>query len=265
MALSTAIEDLASGMRLFRYWGYAAILKIQLENQKTSLSVLWGPLTVFFVASILSLVWAQILDVESPVDYFFYILIGFTLWSLLISRLVNRAVASLSNRSGELSLAIKPISVLSLEDIAYCFLNLFLTLPFVIIAAVYHYGLNIELMGWFVLGLVLTWVTAVGLCMTIGILAYFYRDILHLIKAFMRLGFLVTPIIWKPERLGEYAYLVWYNPFHSYIDFCRAPLMGQMPHPNSIMIVFAITLTLSVLGLIALSMSAEKIRLRVFS
>lgn len=264
MSIGIALHDLATGLKLFRYWGYAALIKVQLEHQKTSISVLWGPLTVFFVAGVLSVVWAQVLDVEKPADYFFYILIGFTIWSLLLSRLVNRAVPSLSRRSGELSHAIKPICIFPLEDIAYSFLHFFITLPFVLAVSFGYFGFSLYLFLVFLVGLVLTSITALALCMTLGIVGYFFRDILQIIKAVMRLGFLITPIIWRPERLGEYEYLVWYNPFYSFIEFCRAPLMGQMPHTNSIIIVFSITAVLAILGLVVMSMSIHTVRLRAF-
>ena len=127
-----------------------------------------------------------------------------------------------------------------------------------------YFGFSLYLFLVFLVGLVLTSITALALCMTLGIVGYFFRDILQIIKAVMRLGFLITPIIWRPERLGEYEYLVWYNPFYSFIEFCRAPLMGQMPHTNSIIIVFSITAVLAILGLVVMSMSIHTVRLRAF-
>lgn len=264
MSVKFALNDATQSASLVRYWLYSAFIKLQIEHKKTFLSVLWEPLTVFFVASTLAVVWSQILGIRDPIDYFFYILIGFSIWSLLIAKLINRGVASLSNRSAELTVSAKPISILPLEDIAYSFLNFFTTAPFLLVLSIYYYGFSIGLIGVFILGLILTWVTALGLCLTLGVLAFFYRDVMQLIKAVMRLGFLVTPIIWKPERLGEYEVFVWLNPFYSFIDFCRAPLMGEMPHYNSIVIASCLAVGLIFTGFIVLSLAGEKVRRGVF-
>ena len=265
MSIKVAINDLAQSARLTKYWLYSAFIRLQIEHKRTFLSVLWEPLTVFFVAAILSLVWSQILVVEDLFDYFFYILVGFSVWSLLIAKLINRAVASLSNRSFELTTSAKPICLLPLEEIAYSFLNFFTTAPFLLALSIYYYGFSFSAIGLFFLGLLLTWITALGLCLTLGVFAFFYRDVMQIIRAVMRLGFLVTPIIWKPERLGEYEKYVWFNPFYSYIDFCRAPLMGQAPHPNSVFIAFGLSISLILLGFIVLSMAGKGVRRRVFS
>ena len=37
---------------------------------------------------------------------------------------------------------------------------------------------------------------------------------------------LLTPVLWKPEMLGEYASLVYYNPFTYFIGIIRNDLIG---------------------------------------
>lgn len=265
MPSNFAIRDLTRSMILTRYWCYSAFVKLQIEHKKTFLSLLWEPVTVFFVASTLSLVWSEILDVENPAEYFIYILTGFAVWSLLIAKLVNRGVASLSSRSNELTTSSKPVSLLPLEDIAYSFLNFFLAAPFILIVSIYYYGFSIKFIGVFIVGLFLIWLTAIGLCLTLGVLAFFFRDVLQLVKAVMRLGFLITPIIWKPERLGEYESLIWINPFYSYIDICRAPLMGHWPHQNSIYIATGLSISLCVFAFFVLNYAGRNIRTGVFN
>lgn len=265
MSENFAIKDFSKSIALRRYWVFMALVKLKLDHRKTVFSVLWEPITVFFVATVLSLVWSQILDIDDGLDYFFYILIGFWLWSLLFAKLVNRGVSSLSNRANELALSAKPISALPLEDVTYSFFNFFLALPFVMIAAIWHYGTSIELVGTFFIGLILVWITGLSLCLTLGVLGFFIRDVLPFISAIMRLGFLTTPIIWKPQRLGELEHLIWYNPFYSYLDICRSSLMGKAPALKSIYVASALSVMLAFVAFIVLSLFGEKIRREVFT
>jgi len=154
--------------------------------------------------------------------------------------------------------------VLALEDITYSFLNYFTALPFILLLCMYEYGLDLISLLTLLLGLSLIWLTALGLCMTLGVLAFFFRDVLELVKAVMRLGFLVTPIIWVPSRLEGYEYLVWFNPFYSYIDLCRSALLGQTPHINSIFISLTLSVVLNLIGFVVLTSFGDNIRTKVF-
>jgi len=265
MIKNFAIKDIIMAFRLYRYWMFCAFIKLKLSHHKTSFSFFWEAVSVFFVSTVLSIVWTRVLEVESPLDYFFYVLTGLAIWSLLISKLINKGVSSLSLRSKELQKSVRPVSILALEDITYSFLAFFSALPFVVAACVFFYGTNINFILLFVIGVVLTWLTAVGLCMTLGVLAFFVRDVLELVKAVMRLGFLVTPIIWRPSRLGEYEHLVWLNPFYSFVDICRAPLIGEWPHLNSLIIASCTSVVLLVLGFVTLAIFGNRIRVRAFS
>jgi lipopolysaccharide transport system permease protein len=43
----------------------------------------------------------------------------------------------------------------------------------------------------------------------------------------MQIAFFVTPIMWKPEQLtGERQFIVDGNPFATFIDLTRTPLLG---------------------------------------
>jgi len=258
------VNDLIEGAKLYRFWFYSAYVKLQLEHQKTRLSFLWEPITVFFVAIVISTVWSRILQVESKADYFFYVLIGFSLWSLLIAKLVNRAMSALARRSSELNAVARPISWLYLEEIGYSFLNFFVAFPFIFIASSIYFELGVVGICQLILGLLLVWLAAMGLCFSLGVLVFFFRDLLHIVNAVMRLGFLITPIIWRPERLGEYEYLVVYNPFYSFIDICRAPLMASEPRPESWLIAIGITITLLAMGFLVQAIFNESIRRKIF-
>ena len=49
----------------------------------------------------------------------------------------------------------------------------------------------------------------------------------------------LTPIMWRPEMLGEKAYLTNFNPLTHYISILREPLLGQ--YPQAISYIFTIS------------------------
>ncbi len=265
MFFRTASNDLVESLKMFKYLYASAFLRLKVMYRRSFLSLLWEPLTIFFVASILTLIWSQILDIEDKYSYFSYVLVGFGLWNLLFSKLITRAVLSLCSRSKDLVNQVIPISSLSIEETIFCFIGFLLTLPFILVITIPAYSIDIARAAYFLFGLFLIGLTAISLSLTLGIVTFFMRDIKQLVQAVMRISFLITPIIWTPDRLGEYQHLLWLNPFYSYIDICRTPLLGGAPHEYSIFIASGITIILSVLGIVLLGKFDGKIRRLSFS
>ena len=95
MFLGAAIEEILGSVKMARYLWASAYLRLKVQYRNSALSYFWEPLTIFFVASVLTTIWSLILEVEDTTKYFTYILVGFGLWNLLFSKLVSRAVLGL--------------------------------------------------------------------------------------------------------------------------------------------------------------------------
>lgn len=75
-------------------------------------------------------------------------------------------------------------------------------------------------------GLLLICLNLIGLGFLLSLLTPRYRDLGPLIASALRTLFFLTPIMWKPEFLGDKEYLVDYNPLHHWINLVREPLIG---------------------------------------
>ena len=53
-----------------------------------------------------------------------------------------------------------------------------------------------------------------------------YRDLDPLIKSLMPPMLLLTPVLWKPEMLGEYSFFIYANPFTYFVGIVRNDLIG---------------------------------------
>ncbi len=49
------------------------------------------------------------------------------------------------------------------------------------------------------------------------------------VTSLLQIAFFLTPIIWKPDLLGQRAGIVDLNPFYHFVQMIRAPLLGQAP------------------------------------
>jgi lipopolysaccharide transport system permease protein len=78
-------------------------------------------------------------------------------------------------------------------------------------------------------GVVLVAIMTVPLSMLLAVIATRFRDIQPSVANVMQLAFFLTPIIWKPDMLGQHRWVADINPFYHFIQVVRAPMMGEMP------------------------------------
>jgi len=72
----------------------------------------------------------------------------------------------------------------------------------------------------------LIFINAILFTVNVGMLSARYRDIDPLIKSLMPPMLLLTPVLWKPEMLGEYAHYIYFNPFTYFVGIIRNDLIG---------------------------------------
>ena len=53
-----------------------------------------------------------------------------------------------------------------------------------------------------------------------------FKDIDPTVKALMPPMLLLTPVLWKPEMLGEFSYFIYFNPFTYFVSVIRNDLIG---------------------------------------
>lgn len=74
-------------------------------------------------------------------------------------------------------------------------------------------------------GLVILSANALAGALLLGIVCARFRDVVQIVGALMQVAFFVTPVIWKPELLGEGAAFLALNPFYALMEVVRAPLL----------------------------------------
>jgi lipopolysaccharide transport system permease protein len=80
--------------------------------------------------------------------------------------------------------------------------------------------------------------------MLTGLLSARFRDLPQIISALLQVAFYITPIIFRPDALNRFAFIVEWNPLAYLIEIVRAPLIGQMPS----MLAWQVTIGMAVIG-----------------
>ena len=80
-------------------------------------------------------------------------------------------------------------------------------------------------------GVLLTFISLFGLAHILGYLGAKYSDLEQIINSSMSVIFFFTPVIYFPERLQEYQFVLYFNPFFYLIESIRQPLINEHPDP----------------------------------
>ena len=243
----TAIGDLIAGARAWRLWTLLAWHDLKRQFGRAYLGMFWIPcFTGLFVAAF-TLVFSR-LNAVPAAEFAIYVASGFILWTFMQETMIEGSGVIQSNQA-LIRDSICPRSLPVFRSVQCNSIRLIYNMS--VLAGVYLvFGLpeNFSLFG-IVLGLVIVILTAIPTALVCAVLGACFADIRLVISVGMRVMFFLTPIMWKPERLGSYAQYVVYNPFYHFIELVRAPAEGRSVPLLSMGVVLACILILSLCGL----------------
>jgi ABC-type polysaccharide/polyol phosphate export permease len=199
---------------------------------------------------------------EDFFSYFIYVYCGMVIWGGLASA-VSNLCATLVKNARSITTRSLPIFSYVFEDILISFIPFLLSLPFVFLA-VYLSGYFPSLLGLltFISGFTLVLLASFGFSISVGLSAFFIGDIRQVITAIMRLSFLVTPVIWKAERLNDAQYLLMLNPFYGFLHILRNSLTGEQIEMLYVLQALGVTVFLLIIGGLMFANMRRKIQHR---
>lgn len=260
------LNQIVETIHLWRFVLYSAVLKVRLRNSGSNLGILWEPLGTFLVSIVLAVVWSKILAIESVFDYFLYVYSGMLIWAL-ISNSVSNLCATLIKNSAKLSTKKLGFFVYIAEDLVVSFIPFFLSLPFLIIAVSIFSpnGYTVFSIFFIFFAIIVNALAALFFGLSVGVLAFFFGDVRQVVASIMRLGFLVTPIIWMKDSLGGKENLLFFNPFYGFLDVSRSSLTGLRVELSSLFHSLAVMGVLFVLSVLVAAKFNDKIKQRALS
>ena len=258
----TLSDELKGTWRLKRYVLYRAVLTLQAMHSRSILGVLWEPLIVIFTSFILAAIWSVVMGDGDFKSYFPYICIGVGTWNC-ISKSVQKGASYIHKYSHSIANSRYPLLSYVVVEILLSALIFISILPFLIGVGAYFNEISFLGILLSLSGVILIFLAGVGFGLLVGGITSFFPDLREIIAAIMRVAFLVTPIIWRPERLGEHTHYLLFNPFHPFIELVRTPLLGGQVSGQILILCLFITASLLASGLFVLKHFNNTIRFRV--
>lgn len=220
-----AVDDLIEGLRLWRLSCALAWLDIRLRYRGSMLGPFWLTLSTSIMVAMLGFLYAKLFKMDLR-TYLPFLALSQVLWAFM-GTVVAEACTTYIDMVGIIRSVRMPMSVFALRTIV----RNVLVLAHNVVVIVVVFAIFRIWPGWHAFlaipGLFLWLVVSLSLTMLLGSLCARFRDIAPIVNSLMQIAFFITPVIWRPEQLGDYQFLLPFNPFYNLLEIVRAPLLGE--------------------------------------
>lgn len=226
-----AINDLQDGLFKSRLWYHFAVHDIKQRFRRSIFGPLWITLSMGIMVTALGFVFSQVFR-QSIQDFIPYLATGLIFWGFLTS-VVNEGCTSFIEGQGYIKNVPMPVSVHYYRVFARNVITwLFNMAIFVLVFVIFQREVS-WIMLLFIPGFVMFTATIFLIGFFAAILSTRYRDIPVVIGNLLQVVFFVTPVFWSLDTLPDRPAVVTFNPVYHMIELVRAPLLGELPSPES--------------------------------
>ncbi|HEY1409784.1 MAG TPA: ABC transporter permease [Promineifilum sp.] len=208
-------------------------LKARYKN--SVLGILWSILNPLFLMVVFTILFSVLVNNQIR-DYPIFVLTGLIPWNFFSGSLTSGTVSIVGN-SGIIKKVYFPREILPASVVLSNLVN-FLFAFLVLIVFLYLFGIGLTVHALWVPAILLTQlILTLGLCLLLGSLTVFYRDVLMILEVVLLGWFFLTPVFYSLELFGEMVTVMgqtfdpaqvmrWLNPMASIIDGYRTVLWG---------------------------------------
>jgi lipopolysaccharide transport system permease protein len=225
--MAMAWRDLRETTTLWRLCWTLAALDIKLRYRGSMLGPFWLTLSTGVMVAAMGTIYATLFKIEMH-NYLPFLAVSQVLWGFLAVLVTDACNGYTTNESMIRSVRM-PFTLYAARMVLRNVLILAHNL--VVIAVV-----DLVMWNWpgpevvlVVPGFAVWLVDGLAISLLLGAVCARFRDIPPIVASVMQMAFFVTPVIWKPQLIGDMQWMLPYNPFYTLLEIVRAPLLGEVP------------------------------------
>lgn len=240
--LTLSLVDLKQSIASWRLWTLLGWLEIRQRYARSRIGPFWLTISMGVMITSLGVVYGTLFG-QKMNEYLPFLASSIVLWGLFQQSVLDGSTAYISGASYMRQVPTpKLIFILqvlwrNLIVVAHNFV--------IVIGLLVIYGVKSwETLPMFIPGLLVYILNVFWLAMMAGLLSARFRDLPQIIGALLQVAFYITPIIFRPEALNRFSFIVEWNPLAYLIEIVRDPLIGQMPST----VAWQVTIGMAVIG-----------------
>jgi ABC-type polysaccharide/polyol phosphate export permease len=253
------LNDFWFGAGSYRFWWQLSLNDVRGRYRRTLLGPWWLVFGNGIALGAMAFVWSQLFGMALK-EFFPYLVSGYITWMMIVSHITEGCSVFTGGSAATIQRNIPlPKSVHALRLVSrsmLLFAHNFVV--FIVVALVYDTPVSIWSLA-FLPGIFMVGINGVWLSIVLGIFGARYRDFEPLVGALIMFLFLITPIMWHADMLGQRGYVATFNPFTHLIAVVREPLLGHPPPVGSWIVVCGLTVAGYALAFLLMKHGKHKI------
>lgn len=242
------LKTIRFGWESRRAWWFIATARSRERFARTTLGSIWLGISNLLSVFILALVYHKVFKIDDFTSFLLYLGVGLGGWSGITSAIEAAPKLLRSNNINLKNTNIHPIFY-TLEEWAFQSQTFFQSFGLLLIAFVpFKPTIFWNLLVFGPLPIVNLLLFMLWIPLLISLLGAEYEDLFQLVPVFLQMSFLLSPILYKKETLGELQWTAHINPFYQIINNMRTALLEGAININS-------ELTITIINLMGITIS----------
>lgn len=247
MAWALTDRDVLAGARAWRLWTTWAWLDMLQRYRRSMIGPFWTTLSMGLTVGGMGVVFGTLFN-QKLSDFFPFLTAGMITWQLISTLITESCLIFIANERiiKQLNLPLSIYAQRNTMKQLIIFAHHFVI--YIVIAFIFGIRINFATLI-APIGIAIIYVNGFLMALLVGTLCTRFRDIPPIVTNLVQLAFFVTPVMWKPELLGDRAYIAHFNPLTHFVEIVRRPLLGEMPDMISFIFVGVTTIVFGIVGL----------------
>lgn len=244
--ISTAVsarDDLVDGFMQWEIWARLGWLEVKRRYRRTVIGPFWSAVSICIFVFALGSVGSSLFH-RTAADYMPFLASGMVVW-VLLSNMISESCDLFIDGANLFRQLRFNYSVLAYALVWRTTIGFLHNLVVYVGVALIYAPAFLSPVTLLVLpGLFVVALNGVWIALAIGMLCQRFRDVQQLVSITLQLAMFVTPIFWSPAFVPEHSarfFVVLVNPLYYLVEIVRAPLLGQVPSPATVIGVVLIT------------------------
>ncbi|WP_018419607.1 MULTISPECIES: ABC transporter permease [Paraburkholderia] len=250
-----ALYDLKRSIASWRLWTLLGWLEVRQRYARSRVGPFWLTISTGVMVGSIGVVYGTLFGMKMS-DYLPYLAVSLVLWTTFSATVLEGSTAYI-NSGHYIRQAATPKLIFMLQ-VAWRNLIILAHNFVIVVVLLAIYGIKSwETLPVFIPALVLYMANAMWMAMVTGLLSARFRDLPQIVSALMQIAFYVTPIIYHPNSLTRFSFIVDLNPLAHLVELVRAPLIGEWPSATT----WGVAVGLAVAGwLLALALTGRYLK-----
>ncbi len=244
-----ALADLRDGLSQWRLALALARLELRNRYRGSVLGPVWMSLSTLIMLIGLGLLYGKLFKLELS-DYLPHLAVSLIIWQW-ISTFIIESCSTMINAEGVIRQMRLPYTLHALRTAFRNTLVAAHSLPLILVVFLVFGRMPGPEAFLAIFGFLLIGINMIAAGLLLGMMCARFRDIPSLVANAVQLAFFITPILWKPELLGDAMVWMALNPFYALLETIRGPLVeGGGPLLAWVAALFYTTLNVVLAGVI---------------